>query len=120
MRVTLQPGHYAYVPINTENKHFLAYSKGKASELLLTDNFVCFNHIGKDPSFVAQDFTIDSTFATVNAGRPALKGTDTAHIQNDSGSKSLQKHIHNRQKKYRKLRQARGRQKNRVNDALLL
>ncbi len=41
VRVTLQPGHYAYVPINTENKHFLAYSKGKASELLLTDNFVC-------------------------------------------------------------------------------
>ncbi|MEM0122924.1 MAG: hypothetical protein QXI38_00285, partial [Conexivisphaerales archaeon] len=40
VRVTLQPGHYAYVPINTENKHFLEYSKGKASELLLTDNFV--------------------------------------------------------------------------------
>ncbi|MEM3196682.1 MAG: hypothetical protein QXK57_00535 [Conexivisphaerales archaeon] len=40
MRVTF-PGHYAYVPINTENKHFLEYSKGKASELLLTDNFVC-------------------------------------------------------------------------------
>ncbi|MEM4102231.1 MAG: transposase [Conexivisphaerales archaeon] len=78
-----------------------------------------FHHIGKgkEPSFVAQDFTIDSTFATVNAGRPALKGTDIAHIQNDSGRrKSLQKN--NRQKKYRKLRQARGRQKNRVNDAL--
>ncbi|MEM3321907.1 MAG: hypothetical protein QXY02_02980 [Conexivisphaerales archaeon] len=78
-------------------------------------------------SFVAQDLnfsTIDSTFATVNAGRPALKGTDTqsisniAHIQNDFSRrrKSLQKH--NKQKKYRKLRQARGRQKNRVNDAL--
>ncbi|MEM0097978.1 MAG: hypothetical protein QW338_05900 [Conexivisphaerales archaeon] len=40
-KATLQPGHYAYVPINTENKHFLEYSKGKASELLLTDNFVC-------------------------------------------------------------------------------
>ncbi|MEM0097914.1 MAG: hypothetical protein QW338_05570 [Conexivisphaerales archaeon] len=47
-----------------------------------------------------------------------MKGTDTAHIQNDSRRKSLQKH--NRQKKYRKLRLARGRQKNRVNDALLL
>ncbi|MEM3855263.1 MAG: hypothetical protein QXG99_07025 [Conexivisphaerales archaeon] len=74
---------------------------------------------------MAQDFTIDSTFVTVNAGRPALKGTDTqsisdiAHIQNDfRRRKSLQKH--NKQKKYRKLRQARGRQKNRVNDALLL
>ncbi|MEM4103093.1 MAG: hypothetical protein QXN78_06815 [Conexivisphaerales archaeon] len=53
-KATLQPGHYAYVPINTENKHFLAYSKSKASELLLTDNFVCVNHIGKEPSFVAQ------------------------------------------------------------------
>ncbi|MEM3788845.1 MAG: hypothetical protein QXN95_03145 [Candidatus Bathyarchaeia archaeon] len=88
---------------------------------------MCVNHIekGKEPSFVAHDFTIDSTFATVNAGRPALKGTytqsisDIAHIQNDfRRRKSLQKH--NKQKKYRKLRQARGRQKNRVNDALLL
>ncbi|MEM3196653.1 MAG: hypothetical protein QXK57_01345 [Conexivisphaerales archaeon] len=59
---------------------------------MLTDNFVCVNHIGKgkEPSFVAQDFsTIDYTFAMVNAGRPALKGTDTqsisniAYIQND-------------------------------------
>ncbi|MEM0097422.1 MAG: hypothetical protein QW338_03030, partial [Conexivisphaerales archaeon] len=48
--------------------------------------------------------TIDSTFATVNAGRPALKGTDTqsisdiAHIQNDFSRrrKSLQKHTTNR------------------------
>ncbi|MEM4063803.1 MAG: hypothetical protein QW428_07665 [Conexivisphaerales archaeon] len=83
VRVTLQPGHYAYVPINTENKHFLEYSKGKASELLLTDNFVCITFTISEKerslgsSFVAQDFTIDSTFATVNAGRPALKGTDT-------------------------------------------
>ncbi|MEM3242332.1 MAG: hypothetical protein QXK57_04940 [Conexivisphaerales archaeon] len=85
---------------------------------------MCVNHIekGKEPSFVAQAFTIDSTFATVNAGRPALKGTytqsisDIAHIQNDfRRRKSLQKH--NKQK-YRKLRQARGRQKNRLNDAL--
>ncbi|MEM3248366.1 MAG: hypothetical protein QXL00_01150 [Conexivisphaerales archaeon] len=53
---------------------------------------------------MAQDFTIDSTFATVNASRPALKGTDTqsisdiAHIQNDFSRrrKSLQKHIHKR------------------------
>ncbi|MEM3197495.1 MAG: hypothetical protein QW431_06055 [Conexivisphaerales archaeon] len=111
-KATLQPGHYAYVPINTENKHFLACSKGKASELLLTDNFVCVTFTISEKerslgsSFVAQDLnfsTIDSTFATVNAGRPALKGTDTAHIQNGfRRRKSLQKH--NKQKKYRKLR----------------
>ncbi|MEM3498186.1 MAG: hypothetical protein QXO68_02875 [Conexivisphaerales archaeon] len=55
-----------------------------------------------------------------------MKGTYTqsisniVHIQNDFSRRrnSLQKH--NKQKKYRKLRQARGRQKNRVNDALLL
>ncbi|MEM3261183.1 MAG: hypothetical protein QXW72_02185 [Conexivisphaerales archaeon] len=58
--------------------------------------------------------------------KPAPKGTYTqsisniAYIQNDLGRNSLQKHIHNKDKKYRKLRQARGRQKNRVNDALLL
>ncbi|MEM4088017.1 MAG: hypothetical protein QXV49_06030 [Conexivisphaerales archaeon] len=54
---------------------------------------------------MAQDLnfsTIDYTFAAVNAGRPALKGTDTqsisdiAHIQNDFRRKSLQKHIHKR------------------------
>ncbi|MEM4150684.1 MAG: hypothetical protein QXO39_05535 [Conexivisphaerales archaeon] len=69
VRVTLQPGHYAYVPINTENKHYHEYSKGKASELLLTDNFVCITFTISEKertlsgSFVAQDFTIDSTFA---------------------------------------------------------
>ncbi|MEM3261359.1 MAG: hypothetical protein QXW72_03105 [Conexivisphaerales archaeon] len=68
MRVTLQAGHYAYVPINTENKHFLAYSKGKASELLLTDNFVCvtFTISKKERSLASwrRNFsTIDSTFA---------------------------------------------------------
>ncbi|MEM3557348.1 MAG: hypothetical protein QW839_05595 [Conexivisphaerales archaeon] len=33
---------------------------------------------------MAQDLnfsTIDSTFTTVNASRPALKGTDTAHTE---------------------------------------
>ncbi|MEM0145431.1 MAG: hypothetical protein QXH66_00370 [Conexivisphaerales archaeon] len=69
---------------------------------MLTDNFVCvtFTISKKDPSFVAQDFsTIDSTFATVNAGRPALKGTDTqsisniAHIQNDSGRRACRSTI---------------------------
>ncbi|MEM3631398.1 MAG: hypothetical protein QXY52_00930 [Conexivisphaerales archaeon] len=47
-------------------------------------------------SFVARDFTIDSTFATVNAGRPALKGTDTAHIQNDSGRRAYRSKIDKR------------------------
>ncbi|MEM4126403.1 MAG: hypothetical protein QW508_02425 [Conexivisphaerales archaeon] len=47
-------------------------------------------------SFVAHDFTIDSTFATVNAGRPALKGTDTAHIQNDSGRRACRSKIDKR------------------------
>ncbi|MEM3242777.1 MAG: hypothetical protein QXK57_07240 [Conexivisphaerales archaeon] len=54
---------------------------------------------GKDPSFVAQDLnfsTIDSTFAAVNAGRPALKGTDTAHIQNDSGRRAYRSKIDKR------------------------
>ncbi|MEM3854222.1 MAG: hypothetical protein QXG99_01610 [Conexivisphaerales archaeon] len=45
----------------------MAYSKGKASELLLTDNFVCITISEKErtlgSSFVAQDFTIDFTFA---------------------------------------------------------
>ncbi|MEM4150398.1 MAG: hypothetical protein QXO39_04045 [Conexivisphaerales archaeon] len=44
---------------------------------------MCVNHIGKDPNFVAHDFTIDSTFATVNAGRPALKGTDMHSIHTE-------------------------------------
>ncbi|MEM0146288.1 MAG: hypothetical protein QXK57_06005 [Conexivisphaerales archaeon] len=52
----------------------------------MTDNFVCVTFTISEVektlggSFVAQDFTIDSTFATVNAGRPALKGTYTQSI----------------------------------------
>ena len=43
-----------------------------------------------------------------------------AHIQNDfyRRRKQIQKHVHNRQKKCRKLKRTRGRQRNMVNDAL--
>ncbi|MDG7046817.1 MAG: hypothetical protein JRN53_04420 [Nitrososphaerota archaeon] len=81
--------------------------------------------------FVGQDlnfYTVNSTTACIFAelNRPVLKSVETrsikniAHIQNDFSRrrKQIQKHVHNRQKNCRKLKRTRGRQRNRVNDAL--
>ncbi len=134
-RITLQPGHYAYVPLNTKNKHFAEYSKGKTSELLITDTVVVLtfrvssekkpmgkNIAGQDLNFS----TIDMTVVSVNNQKPELKGTSTIdtsnikHIQQDYSRRKqkLQKHIPNRQKRDRKVKETKGRQENRVNDAL--
>lgn len=37
IRVTLQPGRYIWIPINAANKHYEEYSKGRPSELIITE-----------------------------------------------------------------------------------
>ena len=134
-RITLQPGHYAYVPLNTRNKHFQEYSKGKTSELLITDTVVVLTFTvssGKKPmgkNIAGQDLnfsTVDTTVVAIKDSKPELKGTDTIntsnikHIQRDYTRRrqKLQKHIPNKQKRDRKIKETKGRQENRVNDAL--
>jgi len=135
IRITLQPNKYAWLPINKENKHFKEYSKGKPSELLITNQKVCLTYmvgerekpLGKE--LVAADLnfnTIDLTQARIENGVTKLENVMTkslrriAQIQNDFSRmrQKIQQHVKNPQKKEKKLKETRGRQRNRVKDAL--
>ena len=137
VRITLQPNQYVWLPVNARNKHYEEYAKGRASELLITDKKVCLTFVvqrggeGKKPlgeKLVASDLnfrSVDSTKASF-AGGPALKDTATepldriARIQNDFSRRrrALQKHVKNPKKRTKKLRETRGRQRNRIKDVL--
>jgi len=135
IRVTLQPNHYVWIQINTANKRYEEYSRGKPSELLITDGKVCLTFIisdGKKPlgsKLIASDLnfsTIDSTKARVENGTVKLESINTepikkiAQIQNDFSRRRrmLQMRIRNPDKRIKKLRKTRGRQRNRIRDAL--
>ena len=40
LRITIRPGEYEFIPINTRNKKYREYSKYRISELLITDRIV--------------------------------------------------------------------------------
>jgi putative transposase len=134
VRITMQPNNYVWLPVNTSNKHCQEYSKGRASELLITDTKVCLTFVvgeGEKPlgsRLVAQDLnfaTIDTTKASTQS-EPRLEGVETlsirriSQIQNDFSRRrrSIQLHVKNTQKRAKKLRETRGRQRNRIKDAL--
>ncbi len=134
IRVTLQPNKYVRIPINTKNKRYEEYSRGRASELLITNRKVCLTFVvGHDEKplgsrFMASDLnfnTIDSTKASLGSA-PQLEAVETesirriAKVQNDFSRRrrAIQLHVKNPQKKLEKLRETRGRQRNRVKDAL--
>ena len=131
IRVTLQPNRYDWLPVNQSNKHYQEYSKGRASELLITDTKVCLTFVigdGRKPlgeRFVAQDLnfrTVDSTCAVVDDSKPLLSGVGTqplreiVRVQNDFSlrRRALQRHVKNPQKRAKKLKETRGRQRNRI------
>ncbi len=135
IRVTLQPNRYVWLLINSSNKHYDEYSKGRASELLVTDTKVCLTFVvGEEKKplgkmFVAQDLnfrSVDSTKALTTGDTPRLEGVKTeplgqvVRVQNDFSRRrrALQKHVKNPQKRMLKLRETRGRQRNRIRDAL--
>ncbi|MDA4119853.1 MAG: transposase [Thaumarchaeota archaeon] len=135
IRVTLQPNRYVWFPINTSNKHYDQYSKGRPSELLMTDAKVCLTFVvgcgttkPLASRLVAQDLnfrSVDSTDALLG-GRPSLTGVETrslkevVRIQDDFSRRrrALQRHVRNPQKRTEKLKETRGRQRNRIKDAL--
>jgi putative transposase len=134
VRITMQPNNYAWLPINTSNKHYQEYSKGGPSELLITDRKICITFViceGEKPlgdRLVAQDLnfkSVDSTDAFLSS-QPSLKSVETrslkeiVRIQNDFSRRrrALQRRVKNPQKRAKKPRETRGKQRNRIKDAL--
>ncbi len=135
VRITLEPRRYVWLPVNTRNKHYQEYSKGHPTELLLTDMKVCLTFVISDTrsklmggKLLASDLNFRSLDMTVSSKEPsaAVTGvksevlTKVVQIQNDFSKrrKMLQKHIRNPQKIRTKLREAKGRQRNRIRDVL--
>jgi putative transposase len=137
VRITLQPYRYAWLPINTRNKHYEEYTSGRQSELLLTDRVLCITFAmgGSDREkalgghLAASDLnfhSVDSTTASSGKGDVKLTGVRTTalekivQVQNDFSRRRrmLQKHVRNPAKRNKKLRETRGRQRNRVRDAI--
>jgi len=137
-RITLQPFKYEYIKFKPKHRKWEEYSnsKGKASELLITDRrlFITFVTNGgkKKPlgsRFVASDLnfnTIDSTAASKEGEKVKLRQVKTepvgkiARIQNDFSRRRrrIQLHVKNPKKRAKKLKETRGRQRNRIKDAL--
>ena len=135
IRITLQPFMYEYITFTPRHKKWEEYNKGMASELLITDRKLYITFVTNDEKknlgskLMASDLnfsTIDSTTAIKKDGTAKLWRVETepigkiARIQNDFSRRRrrLQLHIKNPEKRAKKLKETRGRQKNRIKDAL--
>ena len=130
IRITIQPGEYEFIPINTRNKKYKEYSKYRISELLITDRIVSLSFsikVDKEISSetVGMDINFKNITGTVMHGSNITEVIDIpthniVNIQNDFSRRrrKIQKHIRNPQKRKKKLKQTRGRQQNRVKDAM--
>ena len=137
VRVTLKPNEHVWLRVNMKNRHYGEYARGRPSELLVTDTKVCLTFVIRELSqnplgskLLASDLnfrSVDMTMATRQQSTPlSLSGASTepldriAQIQNDFSRRRerLQRHVRNPQKRLEKLRETRGRQRNRIRDVL--
>ena len=137
VRVTLRPGEHVWLQLNSKNDHFAEYANGRPSELLLTDSKICLtfiiseemdsrklfgaNFLASDLNFRSIDITVAGRERSVSIKRVGSESLDEiVQIQNDFSRRRerLQKHIRNPQKRLKKLKETRGRQKNRIRDML--
>lgn len=130
IRITISPHEYEYIPVNDHHSKYDEYSQYGVSELLITDRKVVISFRKPDhKEIMNRKMGIDVNFSNIsmtviNEGKihdVIVKPTkNIVNIQNDFSRRRnrVQKHIVNPQKRHRKLREARGRQGNRVRDAL--
>jgi putative transposase len=132
LRVTLKPFTYEYVMFTPTHRKWAEYTRGKMTEIMLTDRRLCMTFIagfeGGKPlgtRFTGSDLNFDSVdFTAYSDSRLEPPHTEVlsriVRVQNDFSRRRrrLQLHIRNPEKRAKKLRETRGRQRNRVKDAL--
>nr|MDO8100109.1 transposase [Candidatus Njordarchaeota archaeon] len=133
IRVTLEPFNYEYITFTPCHKKWSEYSAARVSEILLTETRLFFTFtmgvddrhkplgkrfMGSDLNFQTVDSSVFSDARLESPGIETLRRID--QVQNDFSRRRrrLQLHIRNPKKRYRMLTETRGRQKNRVKDAL--
>lgn len=130
LRITIRPHEYEYILVNDKHAKYSEYNQYGISELLLTDRKVVISFKKPDYKEVREKkIGIDVNFRTLSmtvitkgkVEKVMEESTDNiVKIQNDYSRrrKKVQKHVKNPQKRQRKLREVRGRQANRVKDAI--
>ena len=130
IRITVRPHEYEYIPVNSKNRKFSEYCQNRISEVLITDRLVVLSFKNEAEKAVAEKkIGIDVNFSNItgtviNHGKveEVLEKSTSGivKIQNDFSRRrsKVQKHIRNPHKRYRILKQTRGRQRNRVKDAM--
>ena len=132
IRITIRPGKYEFIPVNNRNKKWADYSGYKISEVLITDSIVSISFtvpdeklhgdriIGADLNFSTVDLTAITPADNQITHVETVPVKNIAEIQNDFSRRrqKLQKHVRNPAKRNRKLKENRGRQRNRIRDAM--
>ena len=129
IRITIRPDEYEFIPINARNKKWEEYSDHKICEVLITDRAIAVTFsIPENKEISNKKIGIDINFSNVtgtildNGIKEVFKKytSNIVSIQNDFSRRRrrIQKHIKNPQKRKKKLKQTRGRQQNRVKDAM--
>ena len=130
LRITMRPHEYEYIPVNNKNRKFSEYSQNRISEVLITDGLVALSFGNDAEKAVAEKkMGIDVNFKNVtgtviNGGKVErvveIPTTQIVRIQNDFSRRRamMQKHIRNPEKRSKKIHQTRGRQRNRIKDAM--
>ena len=130
LRITIRPHEYEYIPVNNKNRKFSEYSQNRISEVLITDGLVALSFRNEAEKAVAEKkMGIDVNFKNVtgtviNGGKVErvveIPTTQIVRIQNDFSRRraKIQKHVNNPKKRSKKIHQTRGRQRNRIKDAM--
>ncbi|MCL6002324.1 MAG: transposase [Thermoplasmatales archaeon] len=129
VRITMRPGQYEFIPINTRNKKWEEYSKHKIGEVLITDRIISISFSIPDRKEISgKKIGMDTNFSNITGTvfdggikEVIWKSTSSiGSIQNDFSRRrrELQKHVRNQEKRNRKMKRTRGRERNRINDAM--
>jgi len=133
LRGTLKPFTYEYITFTPNHRKWSEYSIGKVCELLLTNRKLCITLVswcdGGKPlgaRFRGSDLNFNSVDSTAFGADNKLEPPSTeppdriVQVQNDFSRRRrrLQLHIRKPEKRAKKLAETRGRQRNRVKDAL--
>jgi putative transposase len=132
LRVTLKPFKYEYVTFTPSHKKWSEYSRGRVSEIMLTERRVCITFAaGRDGEkplgarLQGSDLNFQSVDSTAfRGGKLELPHTEPLNrivqVQKDFSRRRrrLQLHVRNPEKRAAKLAETRGRQRNRVRDEL--
>ena len=82
LRITIRPGEYEYILINTENKKWKEFSNHSIGEVLITDRTVAISFLFKEEKLVGEDKVgVDVNFNSVDGTVVNTHGIERAFTE---------------------------------------